>query len=698
MAISQYDQPAQSSYVPIPFEALKQAGLAKEQRFLESEALQEGIETQLGTFDALGSVNIGSQSVETGGRKLVQDKVQGYLTQIQDVSGAYPDKSSPEYRGKLKNILSNLKRDMGPTGVFGIEQANIKEMKDFQEQLTKNPQLAANPHLLRRQYDRMLKYAEASKQGPARLDLSGPIGKGINVSEKLAGLMDKMNSSLISAPTVGPSANAPGFNELAQREGITLERATTVAKALILQSPELYNDLQEQALYAQQRGSKRTVGEMVNNMAATMGEMFKQDKLDFKLLQDPTAISRLKKKVDDSMDNLLTGNVVFAKTREGFRNDEALNTNINKIDAGLARSIEDKNAFIAKNGITDLNKPLDKNGIDRSTDMAAFDFQEQQLLTKRKDLQGLKAKAMHAAGLTEKYFNTAEFEKSIEKSKIAAGRLYDRTFDTPARAKEGTPEELSGKTREEWVEDNYQDMIDKIDPNYGKYIKSLQDLSKKGSFIAGVTDVPTSLIESPRLQLKTFAAGFDEARQKLTNSTTGLNIDSNDFEEYNFGQGEVDGWFFDENDGKLKLNYIVPSYDKKGEGKDAYPTSFMNVKTAAPSGFYEALVDGGAVKHLETIIYQQLFSELGAGGSHSGDGPITLGNKPDKEGDLDTRFLFQVSSPQFNPQGWRVEIPKSETNPGAIEHFATQAEAVSYMSTAYGIQIRNLIDNSKTKE
>ena len=66
--------------------------------------------------------------------EIVKQRTQAYEDRITELSKSYRDKSSPEYRNELKRVVSELRKDIGPEGVFGIAAKN----REVEEKLKEN--------------------------------------------------------------------------------------------------------------------------------------------------------------------------------------------------------------------------------------------------------------------------------------------------------------------------------------------------------------------------------------------------------------------------------------------------------------------------------------------------------------------------------------------------------------------------------
>ena len=146
MAISGYSTPAEmqliDTYVPIPFQELAQAGAQKQNYYDQGVAQEMASQDILSQQYGMNQISLPGtgEVVKLGDNEIVKQRTQSYEDKITELSKSYRDKSSPEYRNELKRIVSDLRKDIGPDGVFGQAVKNREVEAKLQQMYANNPE------------------------------------------------------------------------------------------------------------------------------------------------------------------------------------------------------------------------------------------------------------------------------------------------------------------------------------------------------------------------------------------------------------------------------------------------------------------------------------------------------------------------------------------------------------------------------
>ena len=290
MAISRYDSPAQAefmqTYVPVPFEELMQAGAVQQQRWEDSEAASQEVQSIFGNIPSLNSVTLSTGEVlEVGNAKHVQAKVDEFQARLDEISSNFSNKASVEHRAALKALITDLRKEQGSSGLFGKSAADVAAWQKIQEQI-EEAKLGSTPHRAVYSDLSLRQFADASQRGYTQLSGTAPILEEVNIAEELGKTLGKMESTLIKEGYISRD-ELDQIRKTGNLTGKTFDRVKTVARRLILQDPKLRMDLEAQAEYYGQ-----DVAKLIDETAYTMALNFYGENATTSWANDPVAAAR----------------------------------------------------------------------------------------------------------------------------------------------------------------------------------------------------------------------------------------------------------------------------------------------------------------------------------------------------------------------------------------------------------------------
>lgn len=287
MAITRYDSPAQmqvmNTYVPIPFDALAQAGMQKQKRYEEGLVMEEELGTGLDNVKALDRVFVpGKGYVEVGDAKAVKAKTDYFKNSINDIVLNYKDKSSPVYRAKILGLAREMKREFAPDGTIGRAMQNYSTYGDINKRLSTNEELQGSPYLALGVARELEDYAASSKEGVGYLAGQAAVGKDPKMNEKLTSLLSNLKSNIVDKVN---EDLANGIIRNDQVESVTSQRVAQATYDAIMNTPELEQSIRNKVEWANRMGNPTTFEDEVNNLAGNMSNIFafSKQKKDIKL-------------------------------------------------------------------------------------------------------------------------------------------------------------------------------------------------------------------------------------------------------------------------------------------------------------------------------------------------------------------------------------------------------------------------------
>ena len=281
MAITGYTNPAQmqliDTYVPIPFQELAQAGAQKQNYYdqgVAQEMVAQDILAQQAGLEQISLPGTG-QVTQLGDREIVKQRTQAYEDRITELSKSYRDKSSPEYRNELKRVVSELRKDIGPEGVFGVAAKNREVEAKLQQMY------ADNPDAFSYRYADVLGDIKQGirPDGLSKLQINSTVSKGVDIDEKIGTLMSRIRSISEDPKMYKNYLGTEDLYALEQGEGITYDRAKRIASNLLKQDSEVANEIRLMEKQAKLTGQPFDKQAFIDEMSSNMADIFHgQDK------------------------------------------------------------------------------------------------------------------------------------------------------------------------------------------------------------------------------------------------------------------------------------------------------------------------------------------------------------------------------------------------------------------------------------
>ena len=281
MAITGYTSPAQmqliDTYVPIPFQELAQAGAQKQNYYDQGVAQEMATQDILAQQTGLEQISLPGtgQVTQLGDKEIVKQRTQAYEDRITELSKSYRDKSSPEYRNELKRVVSELRKDIGPEGVFGVAAKNREVEAKLQQMY------ADNPDAFSYRYADVLGDIKQGirPDGLSKLQINSTVSKGVDIDEKIGTLMSRIRSISEDPKMYKNYLGTEDLYALEQGEGITYDRAKRIASNLLKQDSEVANEIRLMEKQAKLTGQPFDKQAFIDEMSSNMADIFHgQDK------------------------------------------------------------------------------------------------------------------------------------------------------------------------------------------------------------------------------------------------------------------------------------------------------------------------------------------------------------------------------------------------------------------------------------
>lgn len=690
MAINPYTSPAEApildTYTPIPFDALAQAGALRQAKYEEGLAQEEALQSEFGNFQSLSEMQLPglSKSIAVKDRQTMEGILSDYKAQIDELSTSLPDKSTPEYRAKIRSLMSNFRRDAGPTGRLGILQNNYQQVNDFYKRLEENPQLQNNPHLLVPFINRMRSYASRSGDGVSSLNLSGAIGEGVNIHKELGDILKQISSSVLSPAEIQSYGdNVPGLLKLVQTKGVSPDRIAETAIGLIQRNPQVYNDIQQQAAYSQMRGENLSPTDIAKGYVQDAINVYSNIDQNVKTFFEPgtgtDATSRRNKINRD-----FSANVVTYLPGTGLKNMTEVGQAMTASEESIAQARDQYSLALREFGIMDENGSIQKNedgsinyrvkdpvtGLDRDYSDAIIPLIEgiASAEKKKQALNQLVTETRKEAGYTEQYLSSPQYQENLRKAQEEAQKNFQFKLNT----RQG----FDGMTNEDWLEAETQRLLSKTDPRAKKYNEILENKAKDGTFTAGLTTLnnPTLtkevedqfMLNFPGYKMTTGSIKSMDPDKKAAELT------EDDFEKLSITEKNKPrfmGFFADDSEqGKLKLAFAVK--DEDGNIVD-------RVKIDAFTGMEQDLIASGAINEGKMIINRQLTGELGALGNIKSEDTLVFG-------DGENALKINVKDKNNVTGKYIAEIPVYDSKVGknilVPKHFEDKIQMINWIT------------------
>ena len=297
--VNLYDQPAQAqfmqTYVPVPFEELMQAGAMQQQRWEEGIKAEDALQTDFGNIQYLRNVSDTAGNVyETGIEKYAEEAVGQFKDRLEDIVAGVADKTSPEYRASIRNLVTDWRKANGPQGQFGRMKADVDRYKSRTESIEKE-KIGSKTH--RGVYSDMQtqNYLKQLQKGYTDYNVSTPILKDVDIHKELNETLKNVGETVLSNPSV---ANMPMDQVLRYHSsGVGYDRLVGITKNLISQNEDVKQDIIAQEIAKGNQGEdlEAAVNARIDQYANTMAKIYTKQKLDTSWTSDELAIHTGKK-------------------------------------------------------------------------------------------------------------------------------------------------------------------------------------------------------------------------------------------------------------------------------------------------------------------------------------------------------------------------------------------------------------------
>lgn len=656
MAITPYSTPVEApvmeTYVGLPFQEIQQAGAMKQARYEEGLAAEEAFQTQLDALQGKSSVvePYTGRTIKLADADVIEKFQSDFRAQIDELAASIPDKSSPEFRSKVRALIGAYRREAGPNGKIGIAQQNIKTIQDFYQRMEDNPQMQKYPHLYAPFIRKMRAHEAQARSGVITpIDLSGAMGEGINIDDELIDKLKYVAATELKDPEIGQySGNLPGLLVKLQQKGVTQKRIAEITSNL-LKSPEIAQDIMMQAEFAQQtgrgvtdeEGNDITANTIANRYVQSMADIFGHVDVDMKTFYDQDYMAKLRKKLDKKQEvvSSYTNPVILPKAGAEFRNASDLSLAMSSSKEAIKTAQTNLDDALAEAGVTERDEngnwiltvqdPVTGNTIDRTDRLQPYFRALSAAIRKEESLEQFDRKLRREAELTDEYFQSPAYNEAVAKAKEDASKEYDKSLGRE-RGLGASP-----MAKEDFIARNYKDFISKHDKRYQKYEELLQEETKNRTFVAGVTSVSEDMEETLRNNFTKFFHSPATATGSIKDVDTLEELDLKDYKAPITKESRPDflGFYMDDAEqGAVKLLYNLKDEDGK---------FLKRVKIDPPKGFVEDLVANNQVDGAKLVMNSQLMEEAGLLGVERTRDTMVFGD-PDAGGisvDIDDKSI-----------------------------------------------------------
>lgn len=713
MAITAYDQPAQvqfmQTYVPMPFQELMQAGQMKQQRWETNEALRQNIETQLGDLPALRQIVLPTGEVrEVGDYKHVEKRAEDYTNRIGDIVSSVEDKSSPEYRAKLTGIISDLRKDLGQQGIFGRASANVQRYQDLRKQI-EDAEIGSRTHRAVDLTSQLGQFAESSQQEFTDLAAGAPILKDVDIQAKLNETMSKINDQILANPELR-SEYAGKISQYGYAEGIAPDRAYRIARNLIMQDEDILSDLQARAI--EQGYGEEQLNQSIDNIARNMADVYSGSTRDVSFSTDQLFMERFKKK--GNLDEQLFAteiNIPYAATK-GVKDGEELDTTIrarrtkvqeNRIEGRKflreQYGIPEEYIEVGDNGLINLRdsvtvtdpqtgeevvQPLDI-GMDVSGEVFRINEEIRQSQKNLKDVQTLRKNAMRHANITERYFQTPQYQEVVRKARQEARDKAERVYSNISSTDPVWQNTTKEQAINEYVEDNYKDFTYKYDDRLKKMNEYLQNRTTEEGQTVNVVGMPPKMREKMETLFVDFVDDMNLEWADTEEVTGGIDEDAREDIDFEENKPRFLGFFYDQSTGNIRSMYKVYEKGEEGTGR--------TIKGDIPKGATRYLYENDVFDEFNSLVFNDLYNQLnGVENSYSGTGTVSLpSGEIDEKGNpinpINVNYLGQGTDGR-----WRVTIPTTDGQDKLLV-FNSSGEVVKGLAAVSKKSHENVINN-----
>ena len=656
MAITGYTSPAQmqliDTYVPIPFQELAQAGAQKQNYYDQGVAQEMAAQDVLAQQAGLEQISLPGtgQVTQLGDREIVKQRTQAYEDRITELSKSYRDKSSPEYRNELKRVVSELRKDIGPEGVFGVAAKNREVEAKLQQMY------ADNPDAFSYRYADVLGDIKQGirPDGLSKLQINSTVSKGVDIDEKIGTLMSRIRS-ISEAPKMYKNyLGTEDLYALEQGEGITYDRAKRIASNLLKQDSEVANEIRLMEKQAKLTGQPFDKQAFIDEMSSNMADIFHGQDKKVSTMWDPfseraAGPKQPKEEFDYSADWVVdTG-------KGGITSKSSLVSTQKDLIYKYKTAVQRYNDYTeALKTNPNLNIEIDPV-TGQPTDVSYRYFQlEQEVETakaKLEDINRLDRSLQIKSGFGN--YTDAQLQQAKQKALEAQRGSY-----LAAQAKADGPyasEERSAIHRQKANELYTEDKL--IFNDYASYLPDSKEklkeynklLSKSGELKADAVKLNSldkdmrSSFDTP--EFKELFRGSDVQWFMTGDPDKTGEVLPSDKEDIDVSKSTLGHWSMDTRPGKGG-NIVITLNAKDGDGKD-----LGKVAMTAPPQVKDWLIRKGKVNPTAIDLKRQLYDQIYGVKNNTGFGTLSLSS-----GDMS--FEIPVVSPTNSTSGkWEAHLP-----------------------------------------
>jgi len=731
METNRFMQPAQqqvmSNYVPIPFEALAQAGAVNQQRYERAITAEQGMEdllTSVRGASTVNTMNMGSQ--DAYGQARVDAETNKFRDRIGNLQKENPDFTSMSYQAGLRSTYNAIKRSM-TTGVLGKEAANYAAIQEVYKNRAANADVTMDKSLAYASDRQLMDYASYGADADAPVFTSNVgFGKYVDLNTEMNSVLKDIKETMGAEGFTGSGLKE--YTRWVKHKGVSNNRVLVVANER-LNDPRIANTIANRAGVAAMREGDTSTKNIEKHA----------NKIKLGLLTSATStfvraseVSKFLKTANSAGDNLSRPVTMGVKGWEDYDIGSTMNK-IKDYTDNIRTAQITKDKLIKQYGINpDTN--LDKDGIDRTRLMEYYDRQVEASKTQYEQLynnvkEGMKVSGFsksdleefdnllkggeslgHMAGQSgDEYVNTRninqtafgiknsrkEFVEIVNKQYGTNFKSFEEVKDYKLKTNEGPSNTISNWFTFKNIADNSR---------FKKYMKS--KYGDRGIEL-NINSIDGSLKNNALLKLSSFNKSFQNSIADIKDVTTGESWGSKDFDKFDPTKATLTGWAYDPATGRPTLVYSVPS--RTGESGDG---GGKMVKVEPPDGFNSIIAAAGQLKGLDSMINSQIMdvtkgiqSDKGrkegvqvnlAGSTLFGGSTLKELQKSydiDSKEDLDFDVKIEDPSKTSIEGEWAVHIPKINDD-GYVGTTSLPARSIGEASRiaqdAYGIYLQSI--------
>jgi len=698
MAITPYTKPANlnliNTYVPIPFEAMMAAGQVGQKRIEDVEQIQDTIDTALGQVKGLNylpSLVKGVPGQEVKGQELVDKRANYYRDKVGQILKENPNlASSIEAKVKLRGVLNELKKDIGPTGVFGTQAANVETFNKYQEMLQKDKDWKNNEWTAIQIQQAWDDFANKINSGQnAQMYGYAPILNKANPIELMAkSTLNKLKDVALERGYKGPfpkEGDIEGWKMLVKEVGIPIETLNNAIKLELANNQELRGVLQNQSMYDAYASNREAKDVMKDKL----------DLLKTQVLNTYYAPKEVEKwlKVTDAEGNdngkkvpILTSKL-FATIKSpiaDYKMEDVL-FDIGTTTNQLANAQSSKQEFLNNKGITDERLATGNDKV-----MLNYYNSTIETLSNKLDyLNEANEKALESIGVKkgskeykelfdlakQRYYTAEDLAKAEERTKAIASNKYDSGMLALASLfsltkankiregiksgnlyldKDGVVRHAKGPNKDEPIKDvNLMDKMfgEFMNVNYKKYNEFIENQYGAKPITTKISTLPKNIASNDLIKNPTSRAyDWKTGSYVPYNIDEGKKVTPEEWNNLQIENAQMIGLWFNPATNRQEIAYSVPTgkYIESATGKRLQRTQ---ISLPTPGNIEAYLAAAGLYDQVEMLATQQLMSEFNNPYYLvDKESKIKLGNTSTKEDNLALRSMGYTGVP-LNDEG-----------------------------------------------